>query len=210
MYCKIHFKKKMYVYKIHKGGFMITVYTGPMFSGKSAGLLNAYDNIWNKDNVLAFKPKTDTRDFGVIKSRKSSILINAFCIKDLKEMKKHITKNTKTIFIDEIQFLSGDVSEILKLSIDKDIDFHIAGLNMTSEQKPFGIMPNVLSIADHIYIYKAVCFDCNKEASFSFYEKEKHGDELVGSNGYLPLCRNCLRKRRKKKGRDKNALQSNK
>ena len=189
---------------------MITVYSGPMFSGKSAGLLNAYDNIWNKDNILAFKPKMDTRDYGIIKSRKSSILINAICIKDLKEIKKHITKNIKTVFIDEIQFLSGDVSEILKLSINKDIDFHIAGLNMTSEQKPFGIMPDVLSIADQIYIYKAVCYDCNKPAQFSFYEKEKEKDELVGSNGYVPLCAKCLKKRKKKKGRDKNALQSNK
>ena len=189
---------------------MITVYSGPMFSGKSAGLLTAYDNIWNKDNILAFKPKTDTRDYGIIKSRKSSILINAICIKDLKEIKKHINKNTKTIFIDEIQFLSGDVSEILKLSINRDIDFHIAGLNMTSEQKPFGIMPQVMAIADQIYIYKAVCFDCNKPAGFSFYENEKDGDELVGSKGYVPLCRNCLKKRRKKKGRDRNVLQSNK
>ena len=187
--------------------FMIKVYTGPMFSGKSNGLLNAYDNIWNKDNILAFKPKTDTRDLGIIKSRKSSIKISAICINDLKEIKKYLKKNTKTIFIDEIQFLTGDVSEILDLSIKKDIDFYISGLNMTSEQKPFGIMPNVLAIADDIYIYRAVCFDCNRDAEYSYYEHEKNKDNLIGSKGYIPLCKNCLKKKRKKR-RNNNVLQS--
>ena len=41
---------------------MITTYTGPMFSGKSTGLLNKYETIWNKENILAFKPKIDNRD----------------------------------------------------------------------------------------------------------------------------------------------------
>ena len=36
---------------------MITTFTGPMFSGKSTGLLNAYETIWNKTNIVAFKPK---------------------------------------------------------------------------------------------------------------------------------------------------------
>ena len=175
---------------------MINIYTGPMFSGKSNGLLNAYDNIWNKSNVLAFKPKFDSRDYGIIKSRKSAIEVPAICINDLSEISSYINDNTKTIFIDEAQFLTGDVSHIINLSIDKDVDFYISGLNMTSEQKPFGIMPNLLAIADNITISKAVCFDCNKEASFSYYKYDKTDDNLVGSNDYIPLCRRCLIKRR--------------
>lgn len=177
---------------------MINIYTGPMFSGKSNGLLNAYDNIWNKSNVIAFKPKLDDRDYGVIKSRKSAIVVDAICINDLSEIKEYINDDTRTIFIDEAQFLTGDVSHILELSIDRDIDFYISGLNMTSEQKPFGIMPYLLSIADSITISKAVCFDCNKEAAYSYYKFNKTDDNLVGSDDYIPLCRKCLVKRRKR------------
>ena len=181
---------------------MINVYTGPMFSGKSNELLNAYDNIWNKSNVIAFKPKLDNRDYGVIKSRKSAICVDAICINDLEEINQYVTDDTKTIFIDEVQFLTGDVSNIINLSIDRDIDFYISGLNMTSEQKPFGIMPNLLAIADNITIVKAVCFDCNKEASFSYYKYNKTSDNLVGSSDYIPLCRKCLVKRRKGDGKN--------
>ena len=180
---------------------MINIYTGPMFSGKSNGLLNAYDNIWNKSNVVAFKPKFDDRDYGVIKSRKSAVSIEAICINDLEEISEHISSSTKTIFIDEAQFLTGDVKCILDLSIDRDIDFYISGLNMTSEQKPFGIMSDLLAIADSITIFRAVCFDCNKEAQYSFYKYEKTSDRLVGSDDYVPLCRKCLIKRRKGVGK---------
>ena len=47
---------------------MINTYVCPMFSGKSDSLINIYSKIWNKDIVMAFKPKNDTRDENYIKS----------------------------------------------------------------------------------------------------------------------------------------------
>lgn len=183
---------------------MITTYTGPMFSGKSTGLLNAYENIWNKKNIIAFKPKIDNRDYGVIKCRNMSIEIPAICINDLSEIKNYVTGTTRTIFIDEAQFLTGNVEEIINLSVYQDIDFYISGLNMTSEQRPFGIMPNILAISQEIYIYEAVCFDCNKKAQYSYYEYKKEEDNVVGNDGYVPLCGKCLIKR--KEGVSENVL----
>lgn len=175
---------------------MIHVKTGPMFSSKSASLIERYNNIWNKEKVMCFKPKVDDRDMGIIKSRTSDIKIPAICINNLDEIYDHIDEKTRTIFIDEIQFLDGDVSVLLNLSINNDIDFYISGLNMTSEQKPFGIMPQVLAVADEIEILPASCFDCNKDASYSYYEAgDKSGTILVGSDGYIPLCASCLKKR---------------
>ena len=67
----------------------ITVYTGPMFSGKTNALLSAYERaaIAGK-KVKAFKPSIDDR-FGmdVIKSRRFGE-IEATCIASLKELKK--------------------------------------------------------------------------------------------------------------------------
>ena len=45
---------------------MIKVFTGPMFSGKSDALLNEYDKRYHKSRILLFKPKMDTRDYGVV------------------------------------------------------------------------------------------------------------------------------------------------
>jgi thymidine kinase len=184
---------------------MINVFSGPMFSGKSSLLIEEYNKIWNKKNILCFKPVKDTRDNGVLKTRNSEEGIPSVCINDLKEIKKFVNKNTKTIFIDEIQFINGDAQELLNLSIKKEIDIYVAGLNLTSEQKNFGIMPSILAIADEITITKAVCFDCNKPiAAYTYYENDdKSGEILVGNDGYIPLCGKCLNSRHKKKKTNK-------
>lgn len=175
---------------------MINVKTGPMFSSKSANLIEKYNNIWNKEKVMCFKPKIDDRDLGVIKSRTSDQQIEAYCINDLSEILDYIKEDTRTVFIDEIQFLKGDPRLLLNLSINRDIDFYVCGLNMTSEQEPFGIMPSIMAMADTIEILPASCFDCNKDAYYSYYKAgEKTGTVLVGSDDYIPLCANCLRKR---------------
>lgn len=180
---------------------MINVFAGPMFSGKSSLLIEEYNKIWNKKNIVCFKPLKDTRDKAVLKARNSEEEIPAICIENLSEIKKHITKNTKTIFIDEAQFINGNAQELLNLSIKKDIDIYVSGLNLTSEQRNFGIMPDILAIANEINITKAVCYDCNKpNAAYTYYQNDDKLEEiLVGSDGYIPLCSNCLNQRKKKK-----------
>ena len=70
---------------------MIKVFTGPMFSGKSDALLAEYDKRYHKSRILLFKPKMDTRDFGVVKTRKGKE-INAILIDDIKDIRKHISE----------------------------------------------------------------------------------------------------------------------
>ncbi len=173
---------------------MIKTYIGPMFSGKTNTALTVYKKIWNKSNIVCFKPKIDTRDYGLIKSRDFQEGIPAICIERLEEILNHISPNTKTIFIDEAQFLVGSYRVLSYLSIVKDIDIHIVGLNLDVNQEPFGIMPQILAISDEIHHIKAVCYDCNKDAEFTYYDGEYKGIE-VGDNNYLPLCRKCLIKR---------------
>lgn len=168
-----------------------------MFSGKTSALLTTYFNMWNKSNIMCFKPKINTRDDG-IKSKNIKENVSAIEIDDLSEIMGYIKKNTRTIFIDEANFLNGDVGVLTQLSVDKNIDIYVAGLNMTSEQKPFGIMPNILAVSDYIEISKSYCTVCNREASFTYFEGNKSDDIEVGDSGYISLCEDCLRKRRKK------------
>ena len=48
---------------------MITTFTGPMHSSKSETMIKYYNKIYNKDSILVFKPKVDTRDEGIIRSK---------------------------------------------------------------------------------------------------------------------------------------------
>ena len=153
---------------------MIKVFTGPMFSGKSDALLNEYDKRYHKSRILLFKPKMDTRDYGVVKTRKGKE-INAILVDDINDIPGYITDKINTIFIDEANFLKG---------------------NMTSEQAPFGIMPQLLSIADEIEILHASCNECNRDAIYTYYDGKKKGDILVGNDNYIALCARCLRRKK--------------
>ena len=176
---------------------MIKVFTGPMYSDKSNSLIEEYKKIWDKSRVLCFKPFEDTREFSKIHSRNNSLDIPCTVINDLSEIADYIQDNTSTIFIDEIQFLTGDPELLLLYSIDRNIDIYAAGLSLTSEQRPFGIMPYVLTYADEVVHLQACCSDCNKHnATLTYCLEEKTGDILVGSSMYVPLCAPCLVKRK--------------
>lgn len=172
----------------------INVYTGPMFSGKTNALLSAYERATiAKKRVQAFKPKIDDR-FGknVIKSRRFGE-IEAICIKRIEDLKKY---DTDVYIIDEFQFLEGDVSVIQELADKKGKIFHINGLDMTAERKPFGHMPELLAIADHIEKFVAICQDCAEEnAIYSYFLGKKDTEILIGNHEYVPLCRKCMQKR---------------
>ena len=173
---------------------MITTFTGPMHSGKSESMIRYYNKIYNKDSILVFKPKVDTRDDGVIRSKGSSKSIDAICIRDLKEIPEYVNEDITNIFIDEIQFMTGSVKVLLKLSVMDDIDIYCAGLNMTSEQEPFGIIPQILAISDKIINTYSSCNVCGRRAIYTYYDGNKESDVLVGDEGYMSLCRRCLRR----------------
>ncbi len=176
---------------------MIRVFIGPMFSGKSNGLIEEYNKIWNKEKIMCFKPKKDNRDFGLIKTINSNS-IKASLINSLEDIPKLIKKDTKTIFIDKAQFIIGDPKILLNLSLKKDIDINIAGLALSAEQNPFGIMPNLICMANEIRMYKAICIECNKEADYTYYDGKKDNEILVGNENYMPLCNRCLNNKIKK------------
>lgn len=177
---------------------MIKTFVGPMFSGKSDRLISIYSKIWNKDLVVAFKPRKDTRDNEFIKSKNYDVMIPAIYIDSISDMVTYIKgKNIHTVFIDEAQLLEGDVADLVALSIYYDIDFYIAGLNMTSEQVPFGIMGDILAVSDEVENITGFCQDCNKASQYTFYIYDKNSDILIGDDGYISLCPACLKKRAK-------------
>ena len=92
----------------------IIVYTGPMFSQKTAFLLAEYDcSVVAQRTRMAFKPAIDGR-FGkdVIKSRRGGT-IDAICISDLSELLEY---DVQDYFIDEFQFLTGDIQVLQKMA----------------------------------------------------------------------------------------------
>ena len=171
----------------------IIVYTGPMFSSKTAFLLAEYERSQIAERkTVAFKPAIDGR-FGtdIIKSR-NAVQIEAICISDLIEIEAY---DAQDYFIDEFQFLKGDI-QIIQNMAGRGKNFYISGLDMTAEGKPFAIMQELLCIADEVEKRKAICVDCkNSNATHSYFLGKKDKDVLVGDKEYIPLCRECWARR---------------
>lgn len=176
---------------------MIKVITGAMFSGKSYRLIELIKEL-DIDTIKIFKPNIDTRDYGIIKSRNSEETYSAFLIDDLNEIPDFIDDKVKTIIIDEAQFLKGDISIITSLHL-KGYDFIIAGLNLTSEGKPFGLMKDIMCIATDIEILKAKCAYCNKINAEYTYSINKKDKDILIKGYYIPICRECLINKKNRK-----------
>ena len=170
----------------------INVYTGPMKCGKSQKIFNEIDRqIIAGKHIALFKPTIDTR-FGTdtITSR-SGKQIKAINIESIDELEKY---DADTYFIDEFQFLKGNIDTIQKLAA-KGKKFFIAGLNLTAERKTFGKMGELLCVADNIQLMTSICEVCKCEnAIYSYFKGTKNQDIVIGDQEYLPVCRSCYQK----------------
>jgi len=69
----------------------------------------------------------------------------------------------------------------------------LAGLDMDYTGKPFGPMPNLLSVAEYVTKVHAICVSCGNLAQFSNRTVEEKSQVLVGAvEKYRPLCRACF------------------
>jgi len=179
---------------------MLTVITGPMFSGKSSTLISkAISHVIAGDIVVAFKPNTDNRYTENNIATHYGDKFPAFAVgtnKIIEEcygnLKGKPTPNV--ILIDEAQFFEKE--GLIALVHDFVCWSHviIAGLAQDSYGKPFGAMPELLSFADNIVCLKAVCSKCKKVNSATrTYRKTKDKTQVVvgGIDSFEPRCFEC-------------------
>ena len=138
-----------------------------------------------------FKPTIDNRFGNNIVQTRSGKKIDAININSIDELQNY---TADIYFIDEFQFLEGNVNTIEKLASDGK-KFFISGLNLTAEKKPFGKMGDLMCIADNVELMTSVCEICkNDNAIFSFFKGNKSGDIYIGDSEYIPVCRTCYNK----------------
>ena len=171
----------------------IEVVTGSMFSGKTEELIRRLKRAkYARQSVEIYKPVMDVRysETDVVSHDENSIRSSPV------ENSSNIlllSGNVDVIGIDEAQFFDKGLVDVAMKLANMGIRVIVAGLDMDFKGAPFGPMPGLMAIADHVTKVHAICMRCGSIAQFSHRLSEKEQVVLLGEKEqYEPLCRGCF------------------
>src|SRR3989344_5678714 len=173
----------------------LTVIKGGMFSGKTEYLQKVYRKV---PDVLAFKPGEDSRytdePYLVMHSgaQTPAVLYPKGQPQNiLAELAKY--PHVRTVLIDEAMFSPSGLIDAVRAILGHGIDVVAAGLDLTDKLEPFGIMPDLIGIADEVVQLRAVCDGCGKHTATLSYAKFPKDTQIVvgGADMYGAACRTC-------------------
>lgn len=171
----------------------IEVICGSMFSGKTEELLRRLKRAqFAKLNIAVFKPKIDKRydTLKVVSHDENTIQATPV---DCAENILQLVNEAQVVAIDEAQFFDTDLVTVCNELANAGVRVIIAGLDMDFLGKPFGVMPKILAIAEHITKVHAICVDCSAIANHSYRKTTDTTLVKIGKKEeYKPLCRSCF------------------
>ncbi|CDN40417.1 thymidine kinase [Mycoplasma amphoriforme] len=143
----------------------VEVICGPMFAGKSEELIRKINRVrYAEVKFLIFKPKIDSRSQGI--ASRDGRFLNAIVIDDPYQIYDHVNEShPDLVAIDEAQFFSKEIVEVVQTLADNGINVLIAGLERDFKGEPFGPIPLLLTIAEKITKLTAICTECGAEAT---------------------------------------------
>ncbi len=184
----------MFLENAKKSG-CIEVICGSMFSGKTEELIRRLRRAkFAHLKVEIFKPMIDVRysEEEVVSHNATSILSTPVESSSSILLLSH---DVDVVGIDEAQFFDDGIIEVCQKLANSGIRVIVAGLDMDYLGKPFGPMPTLMAIAEHVDKVHAICVKCGDPAQHSHRLSES--DKLVElgeTDKYEPLCRHCFNK----------------
>ena len=177
----------------------LEVICGSMFSGKSDELIRQLkrSKIAQKPTVV-FKHCLDDRTTIEYVVSHDGNKIPAFPIQDPQEILNLLTPEIQVVGIDEAQFFSHELIDVILQLVEDKKHVIVAGLNLDFRAVPFGPMPTLMALADHVTKLSAVCIVCGDDAYFSQRlvngKPAKYNDPLIkvgAQEAYQARCRGC-------------------
>jgi thymidine kinase len=107
-------------------------------------------------------------------------------------------KSSNVILINEGQFFP-DLEEFVKLMLTNKKKVYVCGLDGDFEQKKFGQLLDIIPLCDKVYKLSSLCSICKNgnKGIFSMRLTNEKQQTVVGSDNYLPVCRDCYEKNHK-------------
>jgi len=192
----------------------LEIILGPMFASKTTRLVEIYKkcNFCNI-SVAVINHSIDNRYDEELLSTHDHIKIP--CIKterlfdvwtDNIDMETNIEKvprikdkfkvaSSSVILINEGQFFP-DLEEFVKILLSHDKKVYVCGLDGDFERKKFGQILDLIPICDKVTKLTSLCSLC-KNGTHGIFSKRISSEKeqtVVGSDNYIPVCRNCYNK----------------
>ncbi|MCL5036717.1 MAG: thymidine kinase [Chloroflexi bacterium] len=155
---------------MHEGqtGGWLEVICGSMFSGKSEELIRRVKRARiARQNVQVFKASLDDRYSHEEVCSHDGGSVEAVPVGDPWEIMENVKPETQVVGIDEVQFFSDEIIDIVKELAEKGKRVIVAGLDQDFRGEPFGPVPALLAIAEVIDKLHAICMVCGSPASRS-------------------------------------------
>jgi len=177
----------------NNNGFL-EIILGPMFSGKTTHLVDLYNYYKISGiSVIAINYSADKRYHDTMLSTHDKVMIPCIFVDNLSDILNDLL-TVDTILINEGQFFP-DLYEIVQQVVDKHKKrVHICGLDGDFKRNKFGNILDLIPISDSVIKLQSKCSICSKPAIFSHRISKEKEQVVIGSDNYVPLCRNCYQK----------------
>ncbi len=146
----------------------LEVVCGSMFSGKSEELIRRLKRAKiAKKEIIAFKHSFDDRTTLEHVATHNGNTIEALAVDHASLILKKVPVSAEVIGVDEAQFFTHELIDVVLDLVDAGKIVIIAGLNLDYRGVPFGPMPTLISLADKVTKLTAICIVCGSDAYFS-------------------------------------------
>lgn len=172
----------------------LIVNTGTMFGGKSTELQRLGErHLLAGQKVCFFKPQLDTRysDKEIVTHNGNKVA--AIAIPRGESIIGHIPDGTEVVLLDEVQFFDKNIIQDIWALLEIGMNIYVAGLDMDFKGRAFVVVKELMTFADEVKKFHAVCEVCGEDAVHTG-KRSVQGDkvlELGEKNLYMPLCREC-------------------
>jgi thymidine kinase len=169
----------------------VEVVVGGMFSGKTEELIRRLRRAeFARQNIQVFKPIIDDRYCAEQVTSHNQTKIHSTPIKNIEEVWDLLKPETRVVGIDEAQFFSMELVEVVQALADRGLRVIVAGLDTDWQAKPFGPVPALMAVAENVTKQHAVCVVCGNAASRTQRTANSDSQVLVGAVGmYEARCR---------------------
>jgi thymidine kinase len=150
--------------KHHTGS--LEVVCGSMFCGKTEELIRRLRRAEiARQKVQVFKPAIDTRYVEEKVMSHAGMAFDAIPVRDAVEILSSLAPDTTVVGIDEAQFMSAEIMNVVDELVERGVRVIVAGLDMDFRGEPFGMMPFLMAKAERVEKLRAICMVCGESAS---------------------------------------------